>query len=241
MQNQRRDFLKITAAGAAGLALARADRALAAWPGTGTLAVNPNISNMRVVACVDTKMLKTALTSMTFAAENAAVDTARVQANMDAMAMQLANQTTADAAWKAIFRSSKAWNATKVAIKINTIEPKNQARIAVVQKFCNIFLGFGVLPANLIVYDGNTTYAKQMVADYSPYFSLTDTTKIQAVVSSFSDALGGTAKATIPGGTSANCCPCGRVWQPDRHSPPKSKPHTAPQYPTRLPTFLMLI
>jgi len=111
MKNQRRDFLKITAAGAAGLALARADKVFAAWPTSGTLAVNPTIDNMRVVACVDTKMLKTALTSMTFAAENAAVDTARVQANMDAMAMQLANQTTADAAWKAIFRSSKAWNA----------------------------------------------------------------------------------------------------------------------------------
>jgi len=203
MQNQRRDFLKITAAGAAGLALARADRAFAAWPATGTLAVNSAIDNMRVVACVDTKMLKTALTNPTFASENAAVDSARVQANMDAMAMQLANQTTADAAWKAIFRSSKAWNATKVAIKINTIEPKNQARIAVVQKFCQLFLGFGVLPANIIVYDGNTTYAKQMVTDYSPYFSLTDTTKIQAVVSSFNDSLGGTINAAIPGGNPA--------------------------------------
>jgi anaerobic selenocysteine-containing dehydrogenase len=57
MQEQRRDFLKITAAGAAGLALARAKRAFAAWPSTGTLAVNPTISNMRVVGCVDTKMM----------------------------------------------------------------------------------------------------------------------------------------------------------------------------------------
>jgi len=32
---------------------------------------------------------------MTFAAQNTAIDTARLQANMDAMAMQLANQTTA--------------------------------------------------------------------------------------------------------------------------------------------------
>jgi anaerobic selenocysteine-containing dehydrogenase len=54
MQKQRRDFLKITAAGAAGLALAKADKAFAAWPSTGTLAVNPTISNMRVVSCYDT-------------------------------------------------------------------------------------------------------------------------------------------------------------------------------------------
>jgi hypothetical protein len=202
MQNQRRDFLKITAAGAAGLALARVDKAFAAWPTTGTLAVNPTISNMRVVSCYDTRMLKTALTSMTFAAENAAVDTAQVQANMDAMAMQLANQPTADAAWKAIFSSSKAWAATKVAIKVNTIEPKNMARLAVVQKFCNIFAGFGVLPANIIIYDGNTTYGAG-ISNYTPYFSTTDTTKTLAAVSSYNSLLGGTANAAIPGGNPA--------------------------------------
>jgi len=42
MEKQRRDFLKITAASAAGLALTRrSNMALAAWPGTGTMAVNP--------------------------------------------------------------------------------------------------------------------------------------------------------------------------------------------------------
>ena len=204
MQRQRRDFLKITAAGAAGLALTRADRAFAAWPGSGTLAVNPTISNMRVVACYDTTMLKGKLASTAFAAENAAVDSARVQANMDAMAMQLANQTTADAAWKAIFRSSKDWSATRVAIKVNTIEPQDMARIAVVQKFCTIFAGLGVLPANIIIYDGNATYGAG-IAQYNTYFSLTDTTKIQAVVSNLNSALGGTTNAPIPGGSSAAC------------------------------------
>jgi len=104
MEKQRRDFLKLTSGAVAGLALARADRALAAWPATGTLAVNPTISNMRVVSCYDTKMMKSVPTVMTFAAENAAVDSVRLQANMDAMAMQLANATSADGAWKAIFR-----------------------------------------------------------------------------------------------------------------------------------------
>ena len=152
MQKQRRDFLKITAAGAAGLAIARADKAFAAWPSTGTLAVNPNISNMRVVSCVDTTMVKSTpamLAAMSFAAQNAAIDSARVQANMDAMAMQLANQTTADAAWKAIFRTGKgSWAATKVAIKINAAEAKNMAHVAILQKLCTILVGYGVLPAN---------------------------------------------------------------------------------------------
>ncbi len=106
MENQRRDFLKMTAAGAAGFALLRTDNAFAAWPATGTMAVNPNISNTRVVSCYDKSMMKST-PAASFAAENAAVNTAQVQANMDAMAMQLANQPTADAAWKAIFRSSK--------------------------------------------------------------------------------------------------------------------------------------
>jgi len=203
MQKQRRDFLKITAAGAAGLALARADRAFAAWPASGTLAVNPNISNMRVVACYDTKMMGTPA-STTFAAENAAVDSARVQANMDAMAMQLANQSTADAAWKAIFRSSKAWASTKVAIKLNTLEPRNMARVAIVQKFCNILSGFGVLPANVIIYDGQSAYTGA-TSNYTSYFSATDTTKTPAVVSNLNSALGGTVSAPIPGGSSATC------------------------------------
>jgi hypothetical protein len=168
------------------------------------LDVNPTISNMRVVACYDTKMMTGTPTAMSFAAENAAVNTAQVQANMDAMAMQLANQTTADAAWKAIFRSSKAWASTKVAIKVNTIEPKNMARLAVIQKFCTILTGFGVPAANIIIYDGNTTYGAG-ISNYTSYFSATDTSKIPGVVSSYNTALGGTVNATIPGGTSAAC------------------------------------
>jgi hypothetical protein len=204
MQKQRRDFLKISAAGAAGLALVRTDRAHAAWPGTGTLAVNENISNMRVVSCVDTQMMSTPK-SMTFDAQNAAVDACRVHANMDAMAMQLANKTTAEDAWKTIFRSSKPWASTLVAIKVNVIEPKNMARIAIVEKFCIVLASFGVPPANIIIYDGNTTYGAGL-SSYNSYFSLTDTAKIQAVVSGAnSAALGGTTSASLPDGTKASC------------------------------------
>jgi hypothetical protein len=203
MQKQRRDFLKITAAGAAGLVFSRGDRAFAAWPSTGTLAVNPNISNMRVVGCVDTKMMKST-PAMSFAAENAAVDSARLQANMDAMAMQLANQPTADAAWKAIFSTGKSsWAATKVAIKINSLEPKNTAHIAILQKFCSILAGYGVLPANIIIYDGQSAYTD--TSNFASYISLTDTTKIQAVLSNLNSAMGGTVSAAIPGGSTGTC------------------------------------
>jgi hypothetical protein len=204
MQKQRRNFLKMTAAGAAGLALVRADKAHAAWPSTGTMPVNPNISNMRVVSCVDTQMVPTAPTTMTFAAENAAVNTCRVQANMDAMAMQLSNAATADAAWKTIFTSSKPWASTLVAIKVNGIEPKNMARIAVLQKFCSVLANLGVQPANIIVYDGSSLGSGGM-SNYTSYFSLTDTSKIQAVVTNSFSTLGGTTSAKLPDGSSANC------------------------------------
>jgi hypothetical protein len=203
MEKQRRDFLKITAAGAAGLALTRrSNMALAAWPGTGTMAVNPSIDNMRVVACSDPQMMKP-LTQATYAAEQKLVDSCQVQANMDAMAMQLAQVGTADAAWKAIFRSSKAWSATKVAIKINGIEPRIMASVAVIEKFCNVFTGLGVLPANIFIYDGSSLGAAG-IPTLAAYFSATDTTKIPGVVGNNS-ILGGTTNAPIPGGSSAAC------------------------------------
>ncbi len=203
MQTRRRNFLKMTAAGAAGLAFGKPSKAFAAWPTTGTMNINSTINNMRVVACYDTRMMSTP-TAMTFAAENAAVNSAQVAANMDAMAMSLAGTTTASTAWSTIFTSSKAWSATKVAIKVNTIEPKNMARVAVIQKFCEVIAGLGVPPANIIVYDGNATFGGGM-SNYTPYFSLTDATKIQAVLSNYNDSLGGTVSTPIPGGTSATC------------------------------------
>ena len=203
MKTQRRSVLKMAAAGAAGLALGKPNKAFAAWPATGAINVNSTISNMRVVACYDARMMS-APASMTFAAENAAVNAAQVAANMDAMAISLAGSNTADAAWRTIFTSSKAWSATKVAIKVNVIEPKNMARIAVVQKFCQIFAALGVPGANITIYDGNSTFGSG-ITNYTPYFSLTDATKIAAVVSSYNAALGGTVTSPIPGGTSADC------------------------------------
>jgi hypothetical protein len=202
MEKQRRDFLKITAAGAAGLALARANKAFAAWPSTGSMAVNPTIDNMRVVACYDPQMMQK-LTSTVYATEQKLVDSCQVQANMDAMAMQLAQVATPDAAWKAIFRSSKAWAATKVAIKVNGIEPRIMASVAVIEKFCNVFTGLGVLPANIFIYDGSSLGAAG-IPTLASYFSATDTTKIPGVVGNNS-ILGGTTNAPIPGGSSAAC------------------------------------
>jgi hypothetical protein len=209
----RRNFLKITAVSAAGLALGKANKVFAA-PATWTtgMAINPNIDNMRVVSCYDTQMFtvppNTALPS-TFEKIDALVSSLRVQANMDAMAMQLANKTTADDAWKTIFRipTTKTWATTKVAIKVNVIEPRNMARIAVVGKFCKVLSNLGVLPANIIIYDGaggNTTYGAGWT-HYTTYFGLNDPTKIPAVVSNFNASMGGTIAAPVPNNGNQNC------------------------------------
>jgi len=208
MTHERRDFLRLTAAGATGLALGRARFAHAAWPTSGKLEINPAISNMRVVACVDPKMVKSVPTTMAFDTQNAAVDWARAQANMDAMAMALAQKSTADEAWKTIFRSGKAWADTVVAVKVNSGEPKNTARLAVLQKLSNILTGYGVQPKNFIVYDGNT---KQPTAPtiFSSYFSTTDPSKVLGVVGGPSgasdDLLGGWKDAPLFGGGTRRC------------------------------------
>ena len=205
MQVRRRHFLKMTAVGATGLALGRARPAFAAWPASGTLDINPDISNLRVVACVDTAMMKSKPTGTTFAAENAVMDSARVQADMDAMAMQLANASSADAAWKTIFRSSKPWASTIVAIKVNVTEPQNMPRVAVIEKICRVFASLGVPASNVIVYDGGPSSFASNTSNYTSYFSTTDTSKIPGTISHLNDGLGGTTNAALPNGSSATC------------------------------------
>jgi hypothetical protein len=77
------------------------------------------------------------------------------------------------------------------------------ASVAVIEKFCNVFTGLGVLPANIFIYDGSSLGAAG-IPTLASYFSATDTTKIPGVVGNNS-ILGGTTNAPIPGGSSAAC------------------------------------
>ena len=104
----------MTAAGAAGLALARPGAASAAWPATGVMAIDPAIEqDLRVVCCHDPLMIASQTggsgnSDWSFAGQNAAVDEAAIMNNMDQMAMRLALQPTADAAWRMIFQKPAA-------------------------------------------------------------------------------------------------------------------------------------
>jgi len=194
----RRRFLKMAAGGAAGLPfiqLGDVCAASSAW--SPKKPINPDIDNMKVVCCFDTAMLKNNAVMTNFTSQNNAVNADKVYANLDAMACRLAAKQTADQAWRAIFRSSKAWADTRVAIKVNTVNTYCMPRIAVIAKLCTVLTGFGVQGKNIVIYDGGNN----AFSAYNSYCSLTDTTKINAVVSDGNASLGNTTPVTIDGWT----------------------------------------
>jgi len=182
----RRNFLKtaaVGAAGAMGLGALRFDKAIAQSTGgwTAGMQINPAIDNKRVICCHDTKMLTATPANTTWANQNSNVDAAVVAANLDQMAMQLTQKTTADEAWKTIFRSSKPWASTKVAMKTNGIggNTTNRPRAAIYKKICDVLVGLGVQPANIVLYDA----CDDASIYYTSYLSQTDATKIRATMS----------------------------------------------------------
>jgi hypothetical protein len=174
------------------------------------LQVNPAIDNRRVVCCHDVNMLTSNPVNSTMASQNAPVNANLVASNLDQMAMQLAQKPTATEAWSTIFRSSKSWANTKVAIKTNAIQGStgNHPRVALIKKICDVFIDqLGVPVSNLILYDANSDAS----ASYSTYSSLTDATKIRATVSKYAQALGGMVPVTIAGSTKGISAPADLV------------------------------
>jgi len=209
---QRRDFLKTAAASAAGvmgLGALKFDKVFAQSTGGWTtgMQVNPTIDNKRVICCHDTKMLTATPQNNSWGNQNTTVDASLVASNLDQMAMQLAQKTTAADAWSAIFRSGKDWASTKVAIKVNGIggATGNHPRVAVVKKICDVFVDqFKVPAANIVIYDANTDAG----ICYSSLASLTDSTKIRAVVSTRAGSLNGFKPVTITNVVSGKTISC---------------------------------
>ena len=188
---QRRDFLKTAAAGAAGamgISAFKFDKLFAQSTGGGWVTgmqINPAIDNMRVISCHDTTMITGTFTpNMAFSAQNTAVNATTVANNMDQMAMQLAQKTSAADAWSTIFRTGNAggWASTRVAIKTNAIDGSggNHPRVAVIKKICDVLCDqFGVSGANIVIFDARDN---DCPVCYSSYCDVNDKTKIRAVV-----------------------------------------------------------
>ena len=200
---KRRDFLKTAAAGAAGaagLSALRFEKLFAQSAGgwVSGMQVNPTIDNKRVICCHDVNMLTGNPANTTFTAQNNAANAGLIASNLDEMAKQLAQKTTAAEAWSTIFRSSKQWASSKVAIKTNGIQGStgNHPRVAIIKKICDVFIDqLGVPAANIILYDANSSAS----TSYSTYASPTDATKIRATVSDKAKSLGGMVPVTIAG------------------------------------------
>jgi hypothetical protein len=235
---QRRDFLKTAAAGAAGamgISAFKFDKLFAQSTGGGWVTgmqINPAIDNKRVICCHDPLMLGNypaagSAVSALFTNQNLYVTPAVVSTNMDEMAMQLAQKTSAADAWSTIFRTgnSGGWGSTRVAIKVNGIngdiptkDTINRPRVAVVKKICDVLVDqLGVKPANIVLYDACDDASKP----YGPYVDANDSTgtKIRAApVSVRAAGLGGFQAVTLanwdPGTKNANgsaSCPADLV------------------------------
>jgi Domain of unknown function (DUF362) len=193
----RRSFLKASVASAAGIAVASgltksAIAREAAW--TTGMRINPLIDNLKVVSCKDTTYLTKVPTSWGFSTVNSDVDSGRVAANMDAMAVALTGAATAAAAWAMIFQkpTTKAtWSLVKVAFKVNCIEPNLMPKIAMINKVALELYKIGVPYANMIVYDGCNNASGKYNYTGSPL-----TAGIQ--VSNTNSLLNGTVNVTVP-------------------------------------------
>jgi hypothetical protein len=203
----RRDFLKTAAAGAAGVmgvSALKFDKIFAQSTGgwVAGMQINPAIDNKRVICCHDTNMLTATPANNDFTTTNNAVAADVVAANLDEMAMQLAQKTNADDAWSTIFRTgnSGGWAATRVAMKTNGIggATTNRPKWAIYKKICDVLIKLGVQPQNIVLYDAcddASTY-------YNPHISLTDTTKIRAAqVSVRAAGMGGFKAVTLTNAT----------------------------------------
>ena len=202
---QRRDFLKTAAAGAAGavaLGALKFDKIQAQSTGgwVSGMQINPAIDNKRVICCHDTKMLTSTPANTSFTTTNNAVDAAVVAANLDQMAMQLAQKTTAADAWSTIFRSSKSWGSTRVAMKTNGIggSTTNRPKWAIYKKLCDVLIGLGVQPTNIVLYDA----CDDASVYYNAYISTTDTAKMRSAPTSVRAAgMGGFQAVTLTNAT----------------------------------------
>jgi hypothetical protein len=148
IQEGRRDFLKTSAAGAAGLMVGgvAVEKASASTGGAWTdgMQINPNIDNLRVACITDAKL----------ANSNTYADDPTIDADMDKLAMCLAKKSTAAAAWATIFQkpASKTWAQVKVGLKVeyNTLA-------MTMFKCAKELNNLGVPYSNMYAFDCNTS------------------------------------------------------------------------------------
>jgi hypothetical protein len=121
----------------------------------GAAQIHPNISPLRVAGIRDAGMIRGEAVPAAWAEQEKLVEWDVVAANMDRVAMTLAEESTAADAWKKILikPAGKSWGDVIVAIKTNNIAEQH-TRSAVMSKLCNVLVDtIGVKPSNVYIYD----------------------------------------------------------------------------------------
>jgi hypothetical protein len=158
----RRGFLKTSTLAAAGIAIAASvpKKAFSTPAGySAGMQINPDIDNLRVVACRDPLMEKASPLKWDTVTQNSVVNHEKVSEVMDAMACSLAQKTDIQTAWATILRKpdAKTWQNVKVAIKVNcsglNLTTGLHPRAAVIDKVCRVLNGFGVPFSSITIYD----------------------------------------------------------------------------------------
>jgi Domain of unknown function (DUF362) len=155
--------------------------------------INPIIDNLRVVSCLDPKMIVTDPRKWDMASQNVPVAAERVFADMDAMACSLAQKNSPHEAWGTIFRkpASKEWSDVKVAVKLNCLGD-NHPRVAVVNSVCRALVSLGVPLSGIVLYDGSNNVHSM----YGPFIGNGIVAGVLA--SDGNSLLGGTVRAAVP-------------------------------------------
>jgi hypothetical protein len=179
----RRSFLKISAAGTAGMFIGGVSRkaALAAQHKSAQndvwvdgMQINPNIDNMRHVFCYDAEMVTGNPSDWSPQAQNALVNAERVKENMDKMAIALAGLEVEDpadiaanaaAAWETIIQKpeGKEWSEVGVGLRPNALDE----RWAIVEKVVDVLNTFGVQNSNIVIFDGGKPSQDKVAAVYN--------------------------------------------------------------------------
>ena len=126
---------------------------------TAGMQINPDIDNLRVVACRDPLMENSSPLKWDTVTQNSVVNAAKVSDVMDAMARALAQKTDTQAAWATILKKpdAKTWQNVQAAIKVNCsgldLTTGLHPRAAVIDKVCRVLNGFGVPFSSIVIYD----------------------------------------------------------------------------------------
>jgi len=166
----RRNFLKTSAIGAAGLAVigpglkkSSAANITTNLVNLSATQINKDVDNLRVAYITDSTMVRSPNYPGWDSFNNptnttTGVNYTVVESNMDKLACALANKTNASDAWALLLKipSTKTWATAKAAIKVNAFASAHPS-VPIVAKICRVLVDMGMAATNITIFDANAS------------------------------------------------------------------------------------